>query len=77
MEVYGFYSQKQFENISSDDKRKEPYIFWEKMDGTIVQVTEVTIDLNNFHNNFNDYISLGRLKKWSFNLKNICRAEYP
>ena len=69
MQVYGFYSQKQFENITRDNSRKESYIFWEKMDGTVVQVTEVTNNIDNFHYNFNDYISLGELKKWSHNLK--------
>jgi hypothetical protein len=66
MQVYGFYSQKQFKNNS---KRKVPYIFWKKKDGTLVQVTEVTNDIDNFHYNFNDYISLGELTKWSHNLK--------
>lgn len=69
MQVYGFYSQKQFENMKRNGNRKESYIFWEKIDGTVVQVTEVTNDINNFHYNFNDYISLGELKKWSYNLK--------
>jgi|UniRef100_A0A6C0CJP9 hypothetical protein len=70
MKVYGFYSQKQFENITRNNSRKEPYIFWEKIDGTVVQITEVTRDIKNFHNNFSDYICLGELKKWSYNLKN-------
>lgn len=69
MQVYGFYSQKQFENMKSKGNRKESYVFWEKIDGTVVQVTEVTNDINNFHYNFNDYIRLGELKKWSHNLK--------
>jgi len=69
MQVYGFYSQKQFENITRDNSRKEPYIFWEKLDGTVVQVTEVTNNIDNFHYNFNDYINLGELKKWSHNLR--------
>lgn len=69
MEVYGFYSQKQFDE-SLKKHNKNPYIFWEKLDGTIVQVTEVTYDYNNYHNNFNDVVYLGKLKKWSHNLKN-------
>ncbi|MDA7464015.1 hypothetical protein N8996_04415 [Candidatus Poseidonia alphae] len=69
MQVYGFYSQKQFENITRDNSRKERYIFWEKLDGTVVQVTEVTNNIDNFHYNFNDYINLGELKKWSHNLR--------
>ena len=68
MEVHGFYSQKQQENITSNGNKKEHYIFWEKLDGTVVQVTEVTSDYNNYHNNFKDVIYLGKLKKWSHNL---------
>ena len=70
MQVYGFYSQKQFENITRDKVvEKNRYIFWEKLDGTVVQVTEVTNNIDNFHYNFNDYINLGELKKWSHNLR--------
>ena len=68
MEVHGFYSEKQLKNLIKNEK--EPYKFWEKLDGTVVQITEVTSDYKNYHNNFKDVIYLGKLKKWSHNLKN-------
>lgn len=67
MEVHGFYSEKQLKNLIKNEK--EPYKFWEKLDGTVVQITEVTSDYNNYHNNFKDAVYLGKLKKWSHNLK--------
>lgn len=72
MEVHGFYSEKQLKELinNNNKNKKEPYIFWEKLDGTVVQVTEVTSDYNNYHNNFKDVVYLGQLKKWSHNLKN-------
>jgi len=70
MEVYGFYSEKQLKNLIQNREKKEPYIFWEKLDGTVVQVTEVTSDYNNYHNNFKDVVYLGKLKKWSHNISN-------
>ena len=70
MEMYGFYSEKQFKTTIKNQNHDSAHIFWEKLDGTIVQVTEVTSDYNNYHNNFNDVVYLGKLKKWSHNVKN-------
>jgi len=58
---YAWYSEKQFEHIILNTERKFPYIYYELMDGSIVQITEIT---NENKHNFNDAICLGKVKKY-------------
>jgi len=66
---HGYYSQKQFNILLNDNniKSKQKYIYWETENGKIVQVTEVINNPEKYHNNFDDVIYLGKLKKWHHN----------
>jgi len=66
-EGYGVFSKKQFDNCVENkkcecDKKYLPYIYYEKEDGEIVQVSEVfKTDKKSL---FNDAIYLGKLVKF-------------
>ena len=58
---YAWYSQKQFEHVNKNNENKFSYIYYELMDGSIVQITEITKE--NKHN-FNDATYLGKVKNF-------------
>lgn len=60
--MYGFYSEKQLSIIKGHNDK--PYIYYKDENGKIFQITEVTNDLKNYHNNFKDVIKIGKLKKF-------------
>jgi hypothetical protein len=60
--MYGFYSEKQLSIIKRHHDK--PYIYYKDKNGEIFQITEVTDDLKNYHNNFNDVIKIGKLKNF-------------
>ena len=59
--MYGWYSQKQFENNKENKDYKEMY--YQDTNDNIVLITEVNSNIN-FKSKFNDVIFLGELKKW-------------
>lgn len=58
---YAWYSEKQFKHITLNTERNFPYIYYELMDGSIVQITEIT---NENKHNFNDATYLGKVKNY-------------
>lgn len=58
---YAWYSKKQFEHVNEIKQNDFPYIYYELMDGSIVQITEIT---NENKHNFNDAVCLGKVKKY-------------
>ena len=66
--MYGFYSKEQFSIIERDEDK--PYIYYKDKNGKICQITEVTDDLKNYHNNFKDVIKIGKLKNFHCASKN-------
>lgn len=71
-ELYGWYSQKQYENLKrvceKDLVKANKYYL--DMNDKIVQVTEVTIN-DNFTSHFDDAIYIGKLKRWYGHCKRI------
>ena len=66
MEIYGWYSEKQLgvlQTRSEEFSSCKPYIYYEDGSGNIVQVTEVTSNIN-FKSGFHDVKSLGIMKKF-------------
>jgi len=66
MDMYGWYSEKQFgvlKKRSEVNTSDRPYIYYEDRSGNIVQITEVTNDIN-FKSRFDDVKSLGIMKKF-------------
>tara|TARA_Y100000816_G_C25804129_1_gene421062 strand:+ start:361 stop:654 length:294 start_codon:yes stop_codon:yes gene_type:complete len=59
---YGYFSQKQFNNILSNNKNSKPYIYYYNYDNKIVQITEVSKNSN--LKNFEDVINLGKVKEF-------------
>ena len=63
---YAWYSEKQFDHMNLNTERKLPYIYYELMDGSVVQITEIT---NENKHNFDDAIYLGKVNKFVTCLK--------
>jgi hypothetical protein len=64
-EMYGWYSQKQYENLKkvTEEDGVKANKYYLDMNDKIVQVTEVTSN-NIFQSHFDDAICIGKLKQW-------------
>tara|TARA_A100001015_G_C14495574_1_gene520965 strand:+ start:79 stop:438 length:360 start_codon:yes stop_codon:yes gene_type:complete len=81
--LYAYYSKKQSHNVQNkwnrtivernENRVDRPFIFYEDMNGKLIEVTEVTSNPNNYHWNFDDVVELGLVKCWK---KNMTLAEY-
>ena len=81
--LYGYYSRKQSHNVQNkwnrtilereENRIDRPFIFYEDMNGKLIEVTEVTNSPNNYHWNYDDVIELGQVNCWK---KNMTLTEY-
>ena len=65
---YGYMSKKQLEHVkeTAENNKKEFRInYYEDINGNEVVISEVSSrPLEEYHNNFDDVVKLGKLKKW-------------
>ncbi len=61
MGLFGYYSQKQFENLKQNKERMFPYIYYKNKYNEVVQITEVNSDPH-YQSSFEDIVLLGELQ---------------